>query len=71
MSSESNGSRRRWYQQFAGIFNIKPRSREDLEELLETAREENILDTEALDIIKGPYRYPDNKFGKSCYPALK
>lgn len=53
MSNESNGNRRGWYQPFAGIFNIKPRSREDLEELLETAREENILDTEALDIIKG------------------
>lgn len=53
MNTETNGSRQRWYQKLIAVFSIKPKSREELEEMLETAHEENILDNEALDIIKG------------------
>lgn len=71
MSSESNGNRQRWYQHFAGVFNIKPKSREDLEELLETAHEENILDNEALDIIKGALQVSEQQVREIMLPRTQ
>ena len=34
MNTETNGSRQRWYQKLIAVFSIKPKSREELEEML-------------------------------------
>lgn len=71
MSSETNGSHRRWYHRLAEIFNIKPKSREDLEELLESAHEENILDNEALDIIRGALQVSEQQVREIMLPRTQ
>jgi len=71
MNQESNGNRTRWYQRLGDIFSIKPKSLEDLEELLETAHEENILDNEALEIIKGALQVSEQQVREIMLPRTQ
>lgn len=71
MNDEINETHRPWYQRLAEVFHLKPKSIEDLEEMLETAHEENILDNEALDIIRGALQVSEQQVREIMLPRTQ
>lgn len=48
-------SRRAWLKRLVRYFAPRLRSRQDLADILETARDDNLLDSQSLDIIRGAF----------------
>jgi magnesium and cobalt transporter len=48
-------SRRAWLKRLVRYFTPRLRSRQDLADMLETARDDNLLDSQSLDIIRGAF----------------
>ena len=70
-NSNSHGEDRSWLEKITDMFSSDPKTRKDLLEVLEIARENDVIDKEALGIIEGAMDVSDKQVRDILIPAAK